>query len=216
MCGIIGAISDRNIEKILIDGLKRLEYRGYDSAGLAVISDDKKCERLRTQGKVRDLEKILNQSVLQGECGIAHTRWATHGAPSENNAHPFTSNDEIAIVHNGIIENHDALRQFLIEQDYVFHSETDSEVIVHLLHFYFKKNKDFLAAIRETITKLEGAFAIGIIAIYHPKKIFAVRHGSPLVIGKGKSTNYFASDPLALLPVTREIIYLEDGDIAEL
>ncbi|HLB57847.1 MAG TPA: glutamine--fructose-6-phosphate transaminase (isomerizing), partial [Gammaproteobacteria bacterium] len=216
MCGIVGAVSKRNIEKNLIEGLKRLEYRGYDSAGLAILNSEKKLERLRTQGKVRELENALNHSSLHGKTGIAHTRWATHGAPAEHNAHPLMSHDEIALVHNGIIENHDALRLFLIDQGYTFHSETDSETIVHLLHYHLKKNPDLLTAIQKTIKKLEGAYALGIVSARYPDHLIAVRHGSPLVIGKGVNENFFASDTLALLPVTNTFIYLEEGDIADI
>lgn len=215
MCGIVGAASKNPIQEWLIKGLKRLEYRGYDSAGLAMINEQGKLERLRTQGKVRELERALEHSALHGNTGIAHTRWATHGAPSEYNAHPLTSHNEIALVHNGIIENHDELRAFLIEQGYHFSSETDSETVVHLLH-YFNQQTDLLTAIRQTIEKLKGAFALGILSTRHPEQVFAVRHGSPLVVGKGHAENFFASDPLALQSVTQEVMYLEEGDIAEI
>jgi glucosamine--fructose-6-phosphate aminotransferase (isomerizing) len=215
MCGIVGAIAERNVTRILIDGLKRLEYRGYDSAGLAVINSENKLERLRTQGKVRELENLLiNQSKVRGNAGIAHTRWATHGVPSEQNAHPLISNDEFVLVHNGIIENHEPLKDFLIEKGYTFQSETDSETIVHLLHYHYQNTHDFLKATQKTIADLQGAYALGIMSIHEPNVIIAVRHGSPLVIGKGIGENFFASDPLALLPVTKQFIYLEEGDIA--
>lgn len=216
MCGIVGAASERNIEKILIEGLKRLEYRGYDSAGFAIIGSGKQIDRLRTQGKVRELESLLRQSTLQGRTGIAHTRWATHGAPSELNAHPLMSNDEIALVHNGIIENHDVLRAFLLEKGYKFSSETDTETVVHLLHHHYKETNDLLAATQKTVAKLEGAYALGIMSLHQPERLIAVRSGSPLVIGKGIAENFFASDPLALTSVTQQFIYLEEGDIADL
>jgi len=214
MCGIVGAISEQNIERVLLDGLKRLEYRGYDSAGLAVLNRKQQFQRLRTRGKVRELENLLNQSLIQGYSGIAHTRWATHGVPSEQNAHPLSSHDEILLVHNGIIENHEPLRQFLIEEGYQFVSETDSETVVHLIHYYLKLTQDLLQATQKTIAQLEGAFALGIMSIAHPERIIAVRHGCPLVIGKGVNENFFASDPLALLAATKQFSYLEDGDIA--
>lgn len=215
MCGIVGAIAERSVERILIDGLKRLEYRGYDSAGLAIITPDKTFQRLRKQGKVRELENLLNQTTLNGNSGIAHTRWATHGAPSEQNAHPLMSNDEFVLVHNGIIENHEKLKAFLIEKGYQFLTETDSETVVHLLHYHFKSTNDLLAATKKTIADLEGAFALGIMSVHNPERIIAVRHGSPLVVGKGSGENFFASDPLALLSVTKQFAYLEEGDIAD-
>ncbi|HLB43490.1 MAG TPA: glutamine--fructose-6-phosphate transaminase (isomerizing) [Gammaproteobacteria bacterium] len=216
MCGIVGAVAKRPIEKILLEGLKRLEYRGYDSAGMAVISKQQVLKRLRVKGKVRELETALTTLELQGETGIAHTRWATHGAPSEHNAHPFVSHDAFALVHNGIIENYAALRQQLQTQGYVFTSETDTEAVVHLLHQYYAETKDLLAAVRYTVKKLEGAFALAIMSAAHPDRLIAVRRGSPLVIGKGNSENFIASDPLALLSVTQQFIYLEDDDIADL
>lgn len=214
MCGIVGAVAERNIEKVLIEGLKRLEYRGYDSAGIAVLGIDKKLDRVRTKGKVKELEFALNESTLRGSTGIAHTRWATHGAPSESNAHPLISANEIAIVHNGIIENHDLLRQKLIAEGYQFTSETDTETVAHLLHYNFNKTEDLLTAINATVAELRGAYALGIISSRHPERLIAVRHGSPLVIGKGIGENFIASDTLALLPVTQQFIYLEDNDIA--
>lgn len=215
MCGIVGAISERSVERILLDGLKRLEYRGYDSAGMAMINRQKQLQRLRTRGKVRELETLLNNTVVQGQVGIAHTRWATHGVPSEQNAHPLVSHDELLLVHNGIIENHDKLKLFLLDQGYQFQSETDSETVVHLLHYHLQMTKDLLSATQKTVSQLEGAYALGIMSLHHPEKIIAVRHGCPLVIGKGINENFFASDPLALLPVTKEVAYLEEGDIAE-
>jgi len=216
MCGIVGAVSERNVEKILIKGLKRLEYRGYDSAGLAVIGSDDTLQRLRTQGKVRELENALMSSDLHGTTGIAHTRWATHGVPSEHNAHPLMSHDQFALVHNGIIENHDVLRTKLLKEGYSFSSETDSETIVHLLHFHYQSTKDFLKATQKTVAELEGAYALGITSSLYPGELIAVRHGSPLVLGQGISENFFASDPLALSPVTKQFFYLEEGDVAKI
>ncbi len=216
MCGIVGAVSERNIEKILIKGLKRLEYRGYDSAGLAVLDTTHALLRLRTPGKVSELENALMSSDLHGTTGIAHTRWATHGVPSERNAHPLVSHDQFALVHNGIIENHAILRKKLIEKNYAFSSETDSETIVHLLHFHHQNTKNFLKAVQNTVAELEGAYALGIISSLYPGELIAVRHGSPLVIGQGIVENFFASDPLALSPVTKQFIYLDDGDIAKM
>ena len=216
MCGIVGAVAKRPIEKVLLEGLKRLEYRGYDSAGMAVIDKQQELKRLRVKGKVRDLESALTTLELQGETGIAHTRWATHGAPSELNAHPFVSHDAFALVHNGIIENYVSLRKQLQGQGYVFTSETDTETVVHLLHHHFSATRDLLTAVRHTVKQLEGAFALAIMSASHPDRLVAVRRGSPLVIGKGKSENFIASDPLALLSVTQQFIYLEDDDIADL
>lgn len=215
MCGIVGAIAERQIEAILIEGLKRLEYRGYDSAGVAILDPHShEIQRQRVHGKVAALEKALSDKPLSGQAGIAHTRWATHGKPSIHNAHPHTSQNEIAIVHNGIIENHHVLRKQLIEQNYMFESETDTEVIAHLLHFYFTQKKDMMAALQETAGILKGAFAICILSNKDPHRIYAVRSGSPIVIGLGIGESFIASDPLALLPVTQKFIYLEEGDIA--
>jgi glucosamine--fructose-6-phosphate aminotransferase (isomerizing) len=214
MCGIVGAVAERNIETILLDGLKRLEYRGYDSAGIAIINVDKELDRVRSVGKVKALEEALKKSKLTGKTGIAHTRWATHGAPSERNAHPLISANEIALVHNGIIENHDNLRKRLISEGYEFTSDTDTETVVHLLHYHLTKLGDLLKATQATMAELQGAYALGIVSSRHPERMIAVRHGSPLVIGLGVGENYIASDPLALLSLTSEFIYLEDNDIA--
>jgi len=217
MCGIVGAISTRHVEKILLDGLRRLEYRGYDSAGIALLNEKHQLIRERRKGKIRELESALSALHFSGQSGIAHTRWATHGVPSIENAHPFISNNKFAIVHNGIIENHAKLREQLIKKGYVFTSETDSETIVHLLHSHYKKTKNILSSLKKIMQELDGAYALGILSTDHPGKIFAMRSDSPLVIGKGEGfENFFASDPLALLPVTREFIYLEEGDIAEI
>lgn len=214
MCGIVGAVAKRPVANLLIDGLKKLEYRGYDSAGVAFI-EEKTLKRLRVAGKVRDLESALQAQPILGHTGIAHTRWATHGVPSEQNAHPFISHDEFALVHNGIIENHSKLRDKLKNAGYQFHSETDTEVIVHLIHKHYLKTKDLLKAVRQAISELKGAYALGVIAKPYPNRVIAVRQGSPLVIGKGQGENYIASDPLALLSVTQHFIYLEDNDLAD-
>lgn len=216
MCGIVGAVAGRSIDKVLIEGLKRLEYRGYDSAGMAVIDANQKIGRLRTKGKVLELKNLLNAASLQGCAGIAHTRWATHGEPSEDNAHPFVSNDQFALVHNGIIENHDVLRKMLKEKGYTFSSETDSETVVHLLHYHYSKTKNLMDAIFATVNQLEGAYALGIISTDHPDRVIGVRHGSPLVVGKGMGENFFGSDTFALSQVVKEFYYLEDGDIVSL
>jgi glucosamine--fructose-6-phosphate aminotransferase (isomerizing) len=216
MCGIVGAVAERNIVKLLIDGLKRLEYRGYDSAGIAVITAAGVLERVRAKGKVRELELALKDSQLHGNIGIAHTRWATHGIPSEHNAHPLVSSDEIAIVHNGIIENHHELRESLTKKGYRFTSETDTETVAHLIHHHYSFSQDLLTATQAAIAELKGAYALGIISSRHPERLLAVRQGSPLVIGKGNGENFIASDPLALLTVTQQFMYLEDNDIADI
>ncbi len=215
MCGIVGAIAKRNVSKILLEGLKHLEYRGYDSAGVAIVdAQTNTIARRRTKGKVNRLVASLNEQPLRGPLGIAHTRWATHGQPNETNAHPHFSHAEIAIVHNGIIENHDALRKQLIEQGYQFESETDTEVIAHLIHSQLQQEQDSLQAIRKVMQNLHGAYALGIILLKHPQQLIAVKNGSPLVIGRGIEENFIASDPIALSPVTQNFIYLEEDDIA--
>jgi glutamine---fructose-6-phosphate transaminase (isomerizing) len=215
MCGIVGAIAQRDVAHILLEGLKRLEYRGYDSAGMAIIQPDTHhISRIRAKGKVMRLSDMLNANLLQGHTGIAHTRWATHGEPNTTNAHPHFSNEEIAIVHNGIIENHEALRAELTSGGYEFQSQTDTEVIAHLIHFHLKSTNDPIEAITKTTAQLHGAYGLGIILHAHPETLFAVRKGSPLVIGLGIGENFIASDPLALLPVTQRFMYLEDDDIA--
>lgn len=213
MCGIVGAVANRNISPLLINGLKKLEYRGYDSAGIALLDLDHELKRTRVRGKVQELEKQLATAPLIGNLGIAHTRWATHGAPSEKNAHPFISHGEFALVHNGIIENHNVLRQELIKQGINLQSDTDTEVIVHLIYHHYSKHQDFLKAAQETVNQLIGAYALAIISKHDPNKLIAVRRGSPLVVGCGKGENYIASDPLALLSVTRDFIYLAEDDL---
>ena len=220
MCGIVAASGKRNVIPILMDGLQRLEYRGYDSAGIAVLENNA-ITRIRKQGKVGELYKEIEKNkTLTSKNGIAHTRWATHGEPSTINAHPHTSgdefsNDEIALVHNGIIENFDTIRQQMTEKGYAFTSKTDSETIVHLIH-HFRKKASLLEAIALASKELEGDFAIAIIDPKHPEKIFGTKQGNPLVIGQGLGENYFASDAGALIALTSRFVLLEDGDIAEI
>ncbi|HEU5337974.1 MAG TPA: glutamine--fructose-6-phosphate transaminase (isomerizing) [Sulfuricaulis sp.] len=218
MCGIVGAVAQRNVVPILVEGLKRLEYRGYDSAGLAVLGDggSERLDRVRAVGKVKVLEESLQQLNTEGQTGIAHTRWATHGIPSEDNAHPHVSHGVIAVVHNGIIENHEALRKKLQEQGYEFNSQTDTEVVAHLVHHHLEKNKDLCQAALAAIGELEGAYALGIISRAEPHRLIAARKGSPLVVGVGIEEHFIGSDVLALAPVTHNVIYLEDGDVADL
>ena len=216
MCGIVGAVAERNITSILIEGLKRLEYRGYDSAGLAVFSQHGELERRRRIGKVSELEAAIAADPLVGQLGIAHTRWATHGAPSEHNAHPHFSSDQVAVVHNGIIENHEALRHELKDLGYVFSSETDTEVIVHLLHHTLKSVPDLTDALKAAVKQLHGAYGLAVINLEQPDRLVAARSGSPLVIGLGHGENFLASDQLALRQVTDRFMYLEEGDIAEI
>ena len=217
MCGIIGAISKRDITKILLEGLRRLEYRGYDSAGMAVIDYDGRLKRLRVLGKVQALADAMAETSISGTTGIAHTRWATHGKPSEQNAHPHTSHGEIAVVHNGIIENHDDLRRYLQELGYEFTSETDTEVAAHLIHYHYQQNKSLLSAVQATAAQLDGAFSLGV--IHHtdgPQELIAMRKGSPLVVGLGIDEQFIASDSLALRSFAQSIIYLEEGDSVRL
>jgi len=208
MCGIVGALAQRDVSSILLEGLYRLEYRGYDSAGIALI-DDRKLERFRALGKVGELEARL-PAEQPGHIGIAHTRWATHGEPSENNAHPHFSNQRIAVVHNGIIENYQGIRERLLEACYEFSSETDTEVVAHLIDSYLQD--DLFAAVKKAVDELEGAFALAIIAIDDPQTLVACRRGNPLVVGIGIKENFIASDASALLPVTNRFVYLEEGD----
>lgn len=215
MCGIVGAVANRQVVKLLIDGLKRLEYRGYDSAGIAVIDTNDKLDRLRVVGKVKDLEQAIAVHPLQANIGIVHTRWATHGVPSEDNAHPFISNNLFALVHNGIIENHMVLREKLTKEGYQFASQTDTEVVVHLIHHH-SKAKDTLSAVYAAVSELEGAYAFAIFSLEDPTRIIGVRKGAPLVVGLGHDENFIASDPLALLSITQEFIYLEDNDIVDI
>jgi glutamine---fructose-6-phosphate transaminase (isomerizing) len=216
MCGIVGAIAERNIVPILMEGLRRLEYRGYDSAGLAVLNGSKHLTRLRTVGKVKMLDEALEQSPTTGKIGIAHTRWATHGVPSERNAHPHISLDGLAIVHNGIIENHEELREELKRLGYTFTSETDTEVIAHRIHHHLATVKDLFKAVRATVAELEGAYALAVVSENEPERLILAREGCPVVVGVGVEENFVASDVAALLPVTRRFIFLEEGDVAEI
>ena len=216
MCGIVGAVAERNITAILLEGLKRLEYRGYDSAGVAVFTNNGTLERMRRNGKVAELEQALAGEPLAGRLGIAHTRWATHGAPSERNAHPHFSGSDLAVVHNGIIENYEALREQLKGLGYVFTSDTDTEVIAHLLHHKLKDNSDLTIALKATVKELHGAYGLAVINAQQPDRLVAARSGSPLVIGLGLGENFLASDQLALRQVTDRFMYLEEGDIAEI
>jgi glucosamine--fructose-6-phosphate aminotransferase (isomerizing) len=216
MCGIVGAVADRDIVPVLIEGLRRLEYRGYDSAGVAVLNGAKDIKRLRTVGKVRKLQDALDADPTHSGLGIAHTRWATHGVPSERNAHPHISKDGVAIVHNGIIENHDELREEAKREGYVFSSETDTEVIAHRIHHHLKVTGDLFKAVRATVAELEGAYALAVISQDEPDRIVIARQGCPVVIGIGEHENFVASDVAALLPVTRNFIFLEEGDVGEI
>ncbi|OGT21568.1 MAG: glutamine--fructose-6-phosphate aminotransferase [Gammaproteobacteria bacterium RIFCSPHIGHO2_02_FULL_42_13] len=215
MCGIVGAISQRDVGKLLLEGLKRLEYRGYDSAGISMINHQGQLCRLRTQGRVAKLLESFEKNPIAGTLGISHTRWATHGIPHERNAHPHQSGDDIAVVHNGIVENFETLRDQLFQSGYIFHSETDTETIAHLMHCEFQKTDDFLKAAKNVAGQLKGAFALGIINVKDPDRLIAVRCGSPLVVGIGIEENFLASDPIALVGVTQQFIFLEDGDIAD-
>ncbi len=216
MCGIIGAVAERDVTAILVEGLKRLEYRGYDSAGLAVLADGGKLSRLRAPGKVNELKALLAQTPVHGRMGIAHTRWATHGVPSEANAHPHICRKTVAVVHNGIIENYELLREKQLGQGYEFTSETDTEVVAHQVYDHLQKTPNLLAAVQETLKDLEGAYALGVMSTTEPDHIIAARRGSPLVIGVGIGEYFISSDTMALLPVTRRFIFLEDGDVAEI
>ncbi|MDF2183023.1 glutamine--fructose-6-phosphate transaminase (isomerizing) [Neptuniibacter sp. CAU 1671] len=215
MCGIVGAVAARPVQDILLEGLRRLEYRGYDSAGVAIAAEGviSRCRRI---GKVQSLADALHETPLAGQSGIAHTRWATHGVPSEANAHPHMSADQLAVVHNGIIENYEVLKQDLQAKGYQFSSETDTEVIAHLLAETLKTEPNLMAAVRLVTAQLEGAYALGVMLKSEPDKLVSARKGSPLVIGVGIGEHFIASDQLALLPVTDRFIFLEDGDIAEL
>ncbi|MGB5201894.1 MAG: glutamine--fructose-6-phosphate transaminase (isomerizing) [Sedimenticolaceae bacterium] len=216
MCGIVGAITERNVVPILMEGLRRLEYRGYDSAGIAVRSENARLQRIRSVGKVSELQQLLEQSQVQGTLGIAHTRWATHGMPAERNAHPHMSGEQVAIVHNGIIENHAELRADLQAAGFQFHSDTDTEVIAHLLARELQKGHTICEATRSAIRRLVGAYALAVISPDDPDCMVVSRAGSPLVIGIGEGENFIASDVFALLPVTQRFLFLEEGDLAEI
>lgn len=216
MCGIVGAVAQRDVAEILVDGLHRLEYRGYDSAGVAVLSaDEKQMQIVRRVGKVKSLDDALNAKPLLGGTGIAHTRWATHGEPSETNAHPHRSG-KIAVVHNGIIENYEELKAVLQERGYVFQSQTDTEVIAHLVEWELRSASSLLEAVQKTVVQLRGAYGTVVLNEEEPEHLIVARSGSPLVIGYGVGENFLASDPLALLSVTRRFAYLEEGDVAEI
>lgn len=215
MCGIVGAVAQRDVAEILINGLHRLEYRGYDSAGVAVINKQNELQRFRCLGKVKALDEAVSEKPLIGGTGIAHTRWATHGEPSETNAHPHASGT-FAVVHNGIIENHEELRELLKSRGYVFLSQTDTEVIAHLVEWEMRSTDSLLEAVQKSVKQLTGAYGMVVMDSRHPEHLVAARSGSPLVIGLGIGENFLASDQLALLSVTRRFIFLEEGDIAEI
>ena len=216
MCGIVGAVAQRYVAPILLEGLKRLEYRGYDSAGIAVVTENSEIDRVRVLGKVRILEAELEKTPLNASIGIAHTRWATHGEPSTRNAHPHVCRNEVALVHNGIIENHAELRAEQLALGYEFDSETDTEVVVNQVHYYLAQGKSLLDAVTATTNHLDGAFSLGVMSKDEPGRLIATRRGSPLVIGLGIGENFIASDVFALLPVTQKFIILEEGDIADI
>lgn len=231
MCGIVGGVAERNIVPILLEGLRRLEYRGYDSSGIAILKclnknleqniENAICQiqRQRALGKIKNLEQKItaHSEEITGRIGIAHTRWATHGVPSESNAHPHVCNKKVAVVHNGIIENHQVIKSQQLEQGYQFTSETDTEVIVHAIHFELNSAKgDLLKAVTQAVKQFEGAYALGVVSIDNPDKLIAARKGSPLVIGVGIGEYFIASDVSALLPVTQNFIFLEEGDIAQI
>ena len=215
MCGIVGAVAQRDVAEILVEGLRRLEYRGYDSAGIATINQDNQLNSVKRLGKVQELAQALQENPLSGGTGIAHTRWATHGSPSEVNAHPHLSENNIAVVHNGIIENHQALRNQLQALGYEFISQTDTEVICHLVHHELKTSDSLLSAVQKAVKQLEGAYGTVVMDSTDKGKIIVARSGSPLVIGYGLGENFIASDMMALLPVTRKFAFLEEGDVAQ-
>ena len=216
MCGIVGAVAQRNVVPVLIEGLQRLEYRGYDSAGIAVRQTDGGLGRIRAVGKVAMLRQLLESNPVAGDLGIAHTRWATHGMPAERNAHPHMSGEKVAVVHNGIIENHAELRAELVAKGYFFTSETDTEVIAHLLAHLRTEEPDLLRAVQTAIKQLVGAYGLAVCTPDDPDRLVVARAGSPLVIGLGIGENFIASDVFALLPVTQRFIFLEEGDVAEI
>nr|WP_199066608.1 glutamine--fructose-6-phosphate transaminase (isomerizing) [Chromobacterium sp. ASV5] len=212
MCGIVGAIAKRNIVPVLVDGLKRLEYRGYDSAGIAVLAGEA-IRRVRRVGRVAEMENAAAEEALQGQLGIGHTRWATHGGVTEPNAHPHISFGKIAVVHNGIIENHEEQRQRLKDLGYAFESQTDTEVIAHLVHHYYQTGVSLFDAVKQASRELTGAYAIGVIAVDRPDELVCARMGCPLLVGLGEGENFIASDVSAILSATRRVIFLEEGDL---
>jgi glucosamine--fructose-6-phosphate aminotransferase (isomerizing) len=218
VCGIVGGIAERNVAPILMEGLRRLEYRGYDSSGMALLDSENTIKRVRLLGKIKQLEaRIAEQETsFSGSLGIAHTRWATHGIPAENNAHPHICNGKVAVVHNGIIENYQSLKQQQLEAGYRFTSETDTEVVAHEIHQQLEQTDDLVEAVIAAVSEFEGAYALGVISTEHPDEFVAARKGSPLVIGVGIGEHFIASDVSALLPVTQNFIFLEDGDVAKL
>ena len=216
MCGIVGAVAERNVTPILLEGLRRLEYRGYDSAGIAVLDKNDCISRVRRVGKVKELSDALEHTEVIGALGVAHTRWATHGEPSEKNAHPHICNQSVVIVHNGIIENYSELREQQRNEGFDFTSQTDTEVAAHQIEHYLKQEGDLLTAVRLAVADFEGAYALGVISSSEKNRLIASRRGSPLVIGVGFGEYFIASDAAALLPVTRRFIYLEEGDIADI
>lgn len=215
MCGIVGATTKRNVYKILIEGLHRLEYRGYDSAGLSIIDENGQLQTRKTIGKVAKLENVAKQAPVAGNTGVAHTRWATHGEPSTNNSHPHTSGG-VSVVHNGIIENHEVLRTELTDAGYLFSSTTDTEVIAHLIDHHLKNEKDLRRAVQKTIARLDGAYALGVISEHQPDTLIGARSGSPLVIGVGIDEHFIASDQMALRQVTDRFVFLEEDDLVEI
>ena len=214
MCGIVAAVSKRDVVPMLLEGLRKLEYRGYDSAGLAVVNGG--LHRLRSVGRVSALAEMAQQAKVAGRLGIAHTRWATHGVPSERNAHPHVSLDGLAVVHNGIIENHETIRPRLMQQGYEFTSDTDTEVMAHLIHWHSKDTGDLLTGTQRAVSELTGAYAIAVVCESTPDRLIVARKGVPLVLGLGGGENFAASDASALLQVTRRIVYLEEGDVVDL
>ncbi len=214
MCGIVGAVASRDVTATLIDGLKRLEYRGYDSAGLAVVAENNELDLRRSVGRVASLESICGG--ISGQIGVAHTRWATHGRPAEHNAHPHTSSSQVAVVHNGIIENHNELRLVQKERGFVFSSETDTEVIVHQIDWHMQQGQDLFNAVRTTVSELHGAYGLGVVSKHEPGVLVAARSGSPLLVGLGDGENFIASDMSALIPVSQKYMVMEDGDIAKI
>ena len=218
MCGIVGGVTNQNLTPFLLDGLSLLEYRGYDSSGLVVISKNNSFNRARSIGKVSNLKDNINvrKKEIEGYVGIAHTRWATHGVPSNNNAHPHISKNSVSVVHNGIIENYIELKNSQKRKGYEFNSETDTEVIAHAIDFAMQSSESFLFSVQKALKTFKGSYGLGIISTKFPNQIIAAKRGSPLVIGIGKNGNYIASDQMALLSVTKKFIFLEDGDIAEI